>query len=202
MKTLVRSFNRLAVCPIWLRLTVCACVFLLVVCLGYFLVIKVVYLKVARATALEAGYQRAYVNNVANSKALSAIKMQMVTAEKIYRTLAHQLPENNALYRLIETLSELANQLNLKVTSLHPRPLVRKTGHTVLSIELNCEGSFQQLTQFIDTISRLPTIILIENYDLSLLKSNDNRRLLQLKMLLRTYSITVDKELKEGAVSY
>ncbi len=117
------------------------------------------------------------------------VQSQVQSINKVYLELADKLPQNNELYQLIDQLSQVAFDAGLKVKSLTPQPLEKKTGYDVFTIDLNADGSFDAFVQFVKSIVTLSRIIVVESYQLSPLNQTNNHRLLQMKITLKTYSI-------------
>jgi Tfp pilus assembly protein PilO len=73
---------------------------------------------------------------------------------------------------------------------INPQPLDYKENYAVLNIQLACDGTFEQLSRFVNELQTLPRIILIESYSLNPYAATKTD-MLQMSMSLQTFSLKV-----------
>jgi len=69
------------------------------------------------------------------------------------------LPEEKDVAELLRRLQTLASQSNLSIRHFRPRAIATKELHAEWPIELEVEGSYHNVGQFLDRVSKLPRII-------------------------------------------
>ncbi|WP_151193996.1 type 4a pilus biogenesis protein PilO [Cysteiniphilum sp. JM-1] len=197
-KKLILLLDKLSVQPLWLKLIMLAIVLLLVVLLGYSTVVSMRYQERTNAFALEGQYKNELIKNIARSKSLPILQQQVEILQNKFNASLQALPTDSELPQLIEQLSDLAFQNGLRVKVLNPQPLDYKDNYAVLNIQLACDGTFEQLTNFVNKLETLPRIILIENYRIVPYNTVSENGILQMSMNLQTFSLKA-KPGKEGA---
>ncbi|MDA0911437.1 MAG: type 4a pilus biogenesis protein PilO [Proteobacteria bacterium] len=197
-KKLILLLDKLSMQPLWLKLIISAIVLLLVVLLGYSTVVSMRYQEKTNAFALEEQYKNELVRNIARSKSLPVLQQQVEILQNKFNASLQALPTDSELPQLIEQLSDLAFQNGLRVKVLNPQPLDYKDNYAVLNIQLACDGTFEQLTNFVNKLETLPRIILIENYRIVPYNTVSENGILQMSMNLQTFSLKA-KPGKEGA---
>ncbi|WP_440993865.1 type 4a pilus biogenesis protein PilO [Cysteiniphilum litorale] len=197
-KKLILLLDKLSVQPLWLKLIMLAIVLLLVVLLGYSTVVSMRYQERTNAFALEGQYKNELIRNIARSKSLPILQQQVEILQNKFNASLQALPTDSELPQLIEQLSDLAFQNGLRVKVLNPQPLDYKDNYAVLNIQLACDGTFEQLTNFVNKLETLPRIILIENYRIVPYNTVSENGILQMSMNLQTFSLKA-KPGKEGA---
>lgn len=69
------------------------------------------------------------------------------------------LPEEKDVADLLRRLQTLASQSNLTIRHFRPRAIATKELHAEWPIELEVEGAYHNVGQFLDRVSKLPRII-------------------------------------------
>lgn len=69
------------------------------------------------------------------------------------------LPEEKDVADLLRRLQTLASQSNLTIRHFRPRAIAMKELHAEWPIELEVEGAYHNVGQFMDRVSKLPRII-------------------------------------------
>lgn len=188
-KKLILLLDKLSMQPLWLKLVISTVVLILVVLLGYSTVVSMRYQERENAFALEEQYKNELIRNIARSKSLPVLQQQVEILENKFNASLQALPTDSELPQLIEQLSDLAFQNGLRVKVLNPQPLDYKDNYAVLNIQLACDGTFEQLTNFVNKLETLPRIILIENYRIVPYNTVSENGILQMSMNLQTFSL-------------
>lgn len=196
-KKLILLLDKLSMQPLWLKLIVSTVVLILVVLLGYSTIVSMRYQERTNAFALEEQYKNELIKNIARSKSLPILQQQVEILHNKFNTSLQALPTDSELPQLIEQLSDLAFQNGLRVKVLNPQPLDYKDNYAVLHIQLACDGTFEQLTNFVNKLETLPRIILIESYRIVPYNTVSENGILKMNMNLQTFSLK-SKLGKEG----
>ncbi|WP_440617195.1 type 4a pilus biogenesis protein PilO [Cysteiniphilum sp. 6C5] len=196
-KKLILLLDKLSTQPLWLKLIISTVVLILVVLLGYSTIVSMRYQERTNAFALEEQYKSELIRNIARSKSLPVLQQQVEILKNKFNASLQALPTDSELPQLIEQLSDLAFQNGLRVKVLNPQPLDYKDNYAILNIQLACDGTFEQLSHFVNKLETLPRIILIENYRIVPYNTVSENGILQMSMNLQTFSLK-SKPGKEG----
>lgn len=186
---LIRLLSKTSAQPLWIKLLINIALVMSIVFLGYRLIIDNIYVELNQKKQIEVQNKKMLVRYIAEDKTLNTLKGQVINLQDMYDRLAHKLPGDSELPELIDQLSDLAHQSKLKIKVLNPSPLEDAKDYAMLRIQLLCNGSFEQLTQFISQITNLPRIILIEKYTLTPLQKGNGNGLLKMMMTMKTFSL-------------
>ena len=188
-RKLMMALDKLSIQPWWLKLILNVIVLVIVILLGYPTIVNIGYKERESAFSLENQYKKELVKNIARSKSTPALQQQVATLQSKFNESLQALPTDSELPQLIEQLSDLAFQNGLRVKVLNPQPLEYKENYAILNIQLACDGTFEELTQFVSKLETLPRIILIENYRIVPYTTVSENRVLQMSMSLQTFSL-------------
>lgn len=189
MKLAIRLLSKIAAQPRWFRLLINMTTLVAIVVLGYYLIIGNIYRQLHQQEQIEIHNKKTLTHYIAKEKTLTILKGQVDKLKNIYTKLAYKLPSDSELPELIDQLSDLAHQSQLKIRILNPHPLEDAKDHAVLRIQLLCNGNFGQITQFISQLTNLPRIILMEKYTIKPIKTGAGDELLEIMMTLKTFSL-------------
>ncbi|WP_116963305.1 type 4a pilus biogenesis protein PilO [Fastidiosibacter lacustris] len=197
-KLIIVVLDSLSVQPFWIKLILNLITLLFVIGLGYVTVVSMRYQQRENAFALESQYKEQLVKSISRSKALPILAQQVETLQEIFNYSLDALPTDSELPQLIEQLSDLAFQNGLRVKLLNPQPLEYKENYAILDIDLSCDGTFEQLSNFVNKLETLPRIILIENYRIVPYTSVSEYGILQMSMSLQTFSLKLKPNMGEN----
>ncbi len=77
------------------------------------------------------------------------------------------LPEEKDVAELLRRMQTLASQSNLTIRHFRPRAIVSKELHAEWPIEIQVEGTYHNVGQFLDRVSKLPRIINVGAMEMS-----------------------------------
>lgn len=77
------------------------------------------------------------------------------------------LPEEKDVAELLRRLQTIASQSNLTIKHFRPRAIAVKELHAEWPIELEVEGAYHNVGQFLDRVSKLPRIINVGSMELT-----------------------------------
>lgn len=101
------------------------------------------------------------------ARKLPEFRAQVGDLEAKLENLKAILPEEKDVAELLRRLQTLASQSNLTIRHFRPRAIALKELHAEWPIELEVEGSYHNVGQFLDKVSKLPRIINVGSMELT-----------------------------------
>lgn len=93
------------------------------------------------------------------ARKLPEFRAQVGDLEGRLESLKAILPEEKDVAELLRRLQTLASQSSLTIRHFRPRAIATKELHAEWPIEIEVEGAFHNVGQFLDRVSKLPRII-------------------------------------------
>lgn len=93
------------------------------------------------------------------ARKLPEFRAQVGDLESRLESLKAILPEEKDVAELLRGMQTLAAQSSLSIRHFRPRAIAVKEMHAEWPIEMELEGSFHNVAQFLDRVSKLPRII-------------------------------------------
>ena len=93
------------------------------------------------------------------ARKLPEFRAQVGDLEARLESLKAILPEEKDVAELLRRLQTLASQSNLTIRHFRPRAIATKELHAEWPIEIEVEGAYHNVGQFLDRVSKLPRII-------------------------------------------
>ncbi|MBP7776823.1 MAG: type 4a pilus biogenesis protein PilO [Acidobacteria bacterium] len=93
------------------------------------------------------------------ARQLPEFRAQVGDLETRLESLKAILPEEKDVAELLRRLQTLASQSSLTIRHFRPRAIATKELHAEWPIEIEVEGSYHNVGQFLDRVSKLPRII-------------------------------------------
>jgi type IV pilus assembly protein PilO len=94
-----------------------------------------------------------------NERRLPEIRQQIAEREAQLERLRTVLPEEQDVADLLRRVQAMATQSNLTIRGFTPRAIAKKQMHMEWPIGLELEGSYHDLGDFLERISKFPRII-------------------------------------------
>ena len=101
------------------------------------------------------------------ARKLPEFRAQVGDLEAKLDNLKAILPEEKDVAELLRRLQTLASQSNLTIKHFRPRAIAMKELHAEWPIELEVEGAYHNVGQFLDRVSKLPRIINVGSMELT-----------------------------------
>ena len=101
------------------------------------------------------------------ARKLPEFRAQVGDLEAKLENLKAILPEEKDVAELLRRLQTLASQSNLTIRHFRPRAIAMKELHAEWPIELEVEGAYHNVGQFLDKVSKLPRIINVGTMELT-----------------------------------
>ncbi len=93
------------------------------------------------------------------ARKLPEFRAQVGDLEARLESLKAILPEEKDVAELLRRLQTLASQSNLTIRQFRPRAIATKELHAEWPIEIEVEGAYHNVGEFLDKVSKLPRII-------------------------------------------
>lgn len=113
--------------------------------------------KASELTAIRARID----TGVATARRLDDFREQVGELETLLESLRPILPREKDVADLLRRIQTLATQSNLTIRGFKPEAITTRELHAEWPIGLELEGTYHDLGQFLDRVSRLPRIISI-----------------------------------------
>ena len=99
----------------------------------------------------------------ANARRLPEIRKEIVRLELQLQQLRERLPEERDVADLLRRVQGMATESNLTIRGFTPRAVAKKQMHMEWPIGLQLEGSYHDLGDFLERVSKFPRIINVGN---------------------------------------
>jgi type IV pilus assembly protein PilO len=106
-----------------------------------------------------AALRKDIAKGVATARRLPEFQAQVDELEERLQSLAAVLPEQKDVADILRRVQGLATQSSLSIQRFTPQPTVQQTLYAEVPIRLQAEGTYHNLGQFFDRISKFPRII-------------------------------------------
>ncbi len=101
------------------------------------------------------------------ARKLPEFRAQVGDLEARLESLKAILPEEKDVAELLRRLQTLAAQSNLTIRHFRPRAIATKELHAEWPIEIEVEGAYHNVGQFLDRVSKLPRIINVGSMEMT-----------------------------------
>ena len=102
------------------------------------------------------------------ARKLPEFRAQVGDLEARLESLKAILPEEKDVAELLRRLQTLAAQSNLTIRHFRPRAIATKELHAEWPIEIEVEGAYHNVGQFLDRASKLPRIINVGSMEMTM----------------------------------
>jgi type IV pilus assembly protein PilO len=102
------------------------------------------------------------------ARKLPEFRAQVGDLEARLESLKAILPEEKDVAELLRRLQTLAAQSNLTIRHFRPRAIATKELHAEWPIEIEVEGAYHNVGQFLDRVSKLPRIINVGSMEMTM----------------------------------
>lgn len=118
-------------------------------------------------------------------------KKQREALENAYKNIMKQLPANNQLDSIIDSINAASSAANLEISTLTPQQEEIKSFYTILPIKVTANGTYYQISDFAAKISALNYIIIPMDFSINAVKNStvnpSQAESLNLTMILNAY---------------
>ncbi len=140
------------------------------------------------------------LNDIQTKKIFIAkVRKELDRKTKILLKAQSILPTTNEIPELLTAISTEATKAGLKILLFKPGDEIKKDYYSIIPIEINVEGPFQQIVIFLDNIRRLERIVNAKDVNFVRAKREDNNWTVVANCKLETYRFLTEKEQQEQA---
>ena len=132
---------------------------------------------------------------------LGQFKAQVAELESKLEGLKAVLPEQKDVADLLRRIQTLATQSNLAIRGFKPAPSVTKQMHAEWPIALQLDGTYHNLGNFFDRVSKFSRIINISNLDIKAKDKPVPNSTITADCVATTFVLLDSKELSASAAS-
>lgn len=118
---------------------------------------------------------------------LPKFKEEFAKMERLLEEALTQLPNKQEIPSLLTSLATLAKESGLEVVSFTPRGEVNKGFYAEVAANLDLIGSYHQVVEFAQAVSRLSRIVNLNDLTLTMGKVEDNRAVLRINCKVTTF---------------
>jgi type IV pilus assembly protein PilO len=148
-------------------------------------------MRQTRLTALRADVAK----GVATAKQLPQFQAQVTELEGRLENLRQVLPEEKDVADTLRRIQTLATKSNLSIQRFQPGKVVQQKLYAEIPYKLEAEGTYHNLAEFFDQISRFPRIINVSEIALKAKEPPETNRTIEAKLVATTFV------LQEGAAT-
>jgi len=185
------DINQMGSWPVAAKAVVAAVVFSIVVGLGYKLFIEEQTDMLADLERKEFDFKKEFEKKQAKAVNLDAYKSQMATIQDSFKALLQQLPKSSEMAGLIDELSYAATGAGCEINKANFLAEVNSEFYVEKPIFIEVTGGYHQIANFVSRISRLPRIVTLHDFKISLGEGNvpsaPDERMLRMTVTAKTY---------------
>ncbi len=185
------DFNNMGSWPNAAKGVVAALVFALVLCILYYFFINDQTEALVTLERKEVDYKKEFEQKQAKAVNLELYKGQMATIKESFKTLLQQLPKSEQMAELVEEFSYAATGAGLELEETTFLEEKESEFYSEKPIRIQVTGGYHQLADFVSRVSRLPRIVTLHDFKISLgegnVPSSPGEKLLVMTMTAKTY---------------
>ncbi|MGF1713441.1 type 4a pilus biogenesis protein PilO [Photobacterium chitinilyticum] len=119
--------------------------------------------------------------------ALPTVRLQVKELEKRYQYVVEQLPEEKELASLLSGVNDIGLRNGLEFQRIEWGPTINKSLYYELPINIALTGRYENIGKFAESVARLSRIVTLTDFDLVLVRQQQNQETLSLKVSASTY---------------
>lgn len=151
------------------KTVVFALLFFVLLLLGYFFVVRPELFNTMKLRNQENNLREQYAINYKRLLRAKAYKQQANKLNKQFEVLSLKLPKKVQMSTLLRSISSIGKDSGLHFNLFDPLKTEIKEKYIILPINISVEGSYHQLANFINSISRLDRLITFESFMIKIL---------------------------------
>ena len=124
---------------------------------------------------------------------LPKFKAEFIKLEEQLKTALTQLPNKKEIPSLLTNLATIARDNGLEVISFSPKGEVSKGFYAEVPGSLDLRGTYHQIAEFAQEVSKLSRIVNLSDLELSGPKIEDNLAILRIKCKVTTFRFVDNK---------
>ncbi len=185
--------------PILVRSLIVIGVCALVLGAGYYFDTQGQQEELNRVASEEDGLWKSLETKQKKASNLGAYKAQMKEMEESFGTMLRQLPSKNEVADLLVDITQTGLASGLEFELFKPNKESKKEFYAVLPIDVEINGHYHNIGEFVSGIAALPRIVTI--HDIKLKVGDKASRVLSMNAVAKTYRYLDDEEIAAAAAS-
>ncbi|TQV88948.1 type 4a pilus biogenesis protein PilO [Aliikangiella coralliicola] len=185
------DFNNMGSWPMPAKAIMAALVFGVVIGVGYYLFVGDQTQRLVDIERKEVDFKKEFERKQAKAVNLEDYKRQMKTIQDSFKTLLQQLPKSSEMAGLVDEFSYAATGAGCEIIDVKFLPEVDSEFYAEKPIQIQVSGGYHQLADFISRVSRLPRIVTLHNFNITLgdgdVPSSPGEKLLLMSITAKTY---------------
>jgi len=185
------DFTNMGSWPIAGKAVMVTIVFLMMLIIGYYTVIGDEIDDLATIERKEIDFKRDFEKKQGKAVNLEAYKRQMQTIKDSFQTLLQQLPKADQMAELLDEISYAATGAGCELMSASFDKDKDADFYTEKPIQIQVTGGYHQLADFVSRVSRLPRIVTLHDFTISVgddeVNSSPGEKMLIMNITAKTY---------------
>ncbi len=177
-------------------------VFIAIACAGYFFLIQSSMDKLSVLQKKEITLKEELKSSINKTANLSEYIGQMQQLQIMFGSLLSQLPDRKEIPGLLEDITSVGLKSGLVFNLIRPSEGKVTDFYETISIQIEVEGDYDQLGEFVEGIEALSRIVTIRDFSVNVIskgKSDDPNNKLVMNITANTYRYLTIQEQSEQA---
>jgi len=153
--------------PTAARITVIGFTCAVIFALFFVFDVKPMRVKIAQAIVSEDDLRSSFQVKYSQVVNRDAYLYQVNTLLQSIKLILAELPAQLDVPELIGDIAKIGSQAGLNFNYIKPQAEINHTYYTALPIEISVNGNYQQLTNFITELARIPRIVTIDDFSIN-----------------------------------
>lgn len=180
------DFNEIGSWPKPMRIVAFVAIGVFSLIINYFLLIKPQYADFNVQHNKQINLRNEFRDKYHKAANLEAYKQRMEEMKNVLRILLQQLPTEVNVPSLMEDISLQATAAGLEFSLIKPGDEVSKGFYTELPINMSILGTYHGFGMFISGLAKLPRIVTLNDFDITLNNKNNDGKKRQDQSLIMT----------------
>lgn len=185
------DINNMGSWPLPAKLFIAAIVFSVVLFLGHYLFVGDQRTQLEQIERKEVELKKEFEKKQGKAVNLEDYKRQMSTIQESFKTLLQQLPKASEMAGLVDDISYAATGAGCEMESATFEDEKESAFYSEKPISLVVSGGYHQLADFVSRISRLPRIVTLHDFEISIgdgeIQSSPGEKRLLMTVTAKTY---------------
>jgi type IV pilus assembly protein PilO len=130
---------------------------------GYWFLVKDQIEQLDRVERQEQQLRADFEQKQKRAASLPAYEAQFEEMQRMFASLLQLLPSTAEIPSLLVDISQAALSVGLEIELFQPRGEVRETFYARVPIQLRLRGNYEQLAEFVSSISGMPRIVTVHD---------------------------------------
>ena len=179
------NFENIDEWPIVIRTACVVVIFGIISFLGYWFLIESSMGKLAIYEKKENKLKNDLKISINKTANLPEYINQMKQLDAMFLNLLNQLPNQKEIPALLEDITSVGLKAGLTFNLIRPSTGKRKDFYEIIEIEIEVEGTYDQLGEFAEGIAALSRIVTIQDFTVNVVSDNKDKNIADKKLIMR-----------------